>query len=122
MRQNRIMEKQTITINVTLDDDKMTEHIDWTAPGAGTLETPQAAKGLFLSLWDGEQKAAMRIDLWTQRMYIDEMNDFVVQTLFTMGDTYIRATKNKELGEEIKEFAMIFKKKADDLIKASQNK
>lgn len=106
------MEKQSINIHVTLDPAKMPEHIEWSAPGAGTLETPQPAKAIILSLWNSEEKSAMRIDLWTKRMMVDEMNDFFVQTLLTLGDTYGRATKNEDLANEIKEFAASFKKKA----------
>jgi gliding motility-associated protein GldC len=116
------MEKQSISINVTLDPSKMPEHIEWAAPGAGTLETPQPAKALLLSLWDGEEKTAMRIDLWTKRMMVDEMNDFFVQTLLTLGDTYAKATQNEDLGNELKEFAANFKKKADAKIIQQEQK
>lgn len=110
------MDKQSITINVTLDPAKMPEHIDWTAPGAGTVDTPQQAKAMLLSLWDGDEKTAMRIDLWTKRMMVDEMNDFFVQTLLTLGDTYGKATQNEDLANELKEFARNFKKKADEKV------
>ena len=108
------MQKHTIQLNVTLDPAKMPEHIDWTASGTEAGDRPQQAKAFMLSLWDGEEKTAMRMDIWTKRMMVDEMNDFFVQTLLTMGDTYARATKDPELGNEIKEFAKAFKKKAED--------
>lgn len=111
------MDKQSITINVTLDEHKMPENIDWSAIGAGTVESPQPAKAFMLSFWDGLEKAAMRIDLWTKRMRVDEMNDFFFQTLLTMSDTYVRATKDNDLANEIKEFAAAFKIKADAKIK-----
>jgi len=111
------MEKQTITINVTLDPTKTPDHIEWTAPGAGTLDTPKPAKAILLSLWDGEEKSAMRIDLWTKRMMVDEMNDLMVQTLLSLGETYARATRDEELAHELIGFAKSFKEKADEKIR-----
>lgn len=106
------MNKHAININVHLDNEKMPEHIDWNATGSNS-EDPRPAKGVLLSLWDGQEKTALRIDLWTKKMMVDEMNDFFFQTLMTMADTYSRATRNSELSEELRTFARDFKVKAD---------
>lgn len=116
------MEKQSISINVTLDEYKMPEHIDWTATGAGTLDTAQPAKAFTLSLWDGVEQTAMSINLWTKRMKVDEMNDFLFQTILTLSDTYVKATKDVALADELKEFAANFKKKADKKIREEQTR
>jgi gliding motility-associated protein GldC len=89
----------------------MPEIIEWSAPDGGVDEL-QKAKAVLLGLWDGEQKSALRIDLWTKKMMVDEMNDFFYQTFFGMADTYLRATKNADLSNELKEFAKAFHKKA----------
>lgn len=107
------MNKHQININVHLDKENMPEHIDWSASGSHS-ENPQAAKGILLSLWDGQEKTALRIDLWTKKMMVDEMNDFFFQTMMTLADTYTRATRNEELANEFKEFARNFKKKAEE--------
>ena len=52
----------------------MPETIQWKAPDGGMDELSQA-KGLLLGLWDGAEKSALRIDLWTKKMMVDEMND-----------------------------------------------
>jgi hypothetical protein len=36
---------------------------------------------MMLSFWDGSEKAALRIDLWTKDMMVDEMADFFYQTI-----------------------------------------
>ncbi|HRP89933.1 MAG TPA: gliding motility protein GldC [Edaphocola sp.] len=115
------MKSHQIKLNINLDNENMPEHIDWSATGSDN-EMPTQAKAFMLSLWDSNENAAMRIDLWTKRMRVDEMNDFVFQTLATMADTYTRATKNEALANELKEFAAGFKKKADEFIKQSQDK
>ena len=111
--------KSHINIQVELDEDKMPDTIQWTAPDGG-VDTPQEAKGILLGLWDGKEKSALRIDLWTKSMMVDEMNDFFYQTLYGMSDTYLRATKNSELAKELKEFAKDFLKKASDALEKSE--
>ncbi len=108
------MKDSTITINVKLDEDKIPQQIEWNATGS-TIEQTQQAKGIMLSFWDGEEKTAMRIDLWTKEMLVDEMADFFYQTLITMADTYNRATHQKALTDEMKEFAKSFYEKFKDL-------
>src|ERR1700679_2064678 len=103
--------KSNINIQIELADDKMPETIQWTAPDGGVADW-QNAKAILLGLWDGQEKSALRIDLWTSKMMVDEMNDFFYQTFFGMADTYLRATKNAELSKEMKEFAKNFLKKA----------
>ena len=107
------MKHSTITIKVNLDDDKIPQQIEWNATGT-TTEHTQQAKGLKLAFWDGAEKTAMRIDLWTKDMMVDEMADFFYQTLITMADTYNRATRHQDLTEEMKEFAKSFYQKFKD--------
>ena len=102
--------KSNINIQIELAEDKMPETIQWTAPDGGVADW-QNAKAILLGLWDGEEKSALRIDLWTSKMMVDEMNDFYYQTLYGMADTYLRATKNAELANELKDFAKSFIKK-----------
>lgn len=104
-----------INIQVDLAEDKMPESIQWTAPDGG-VEDWQKAKAILLGLWDGNEKSALRIDLWTSKMMVDEMNDFFFQTLYGMADTYVRATRNTELAAELKQFAKEFLKKASDAL------
>ena len=101
------MEHSTITIKVKLDEDKIPQQIEWNATGT-TTEHTQQAKGLMLSFWDGVDKSALRIDLWTKDMMVDEMADFFYQTIMTMADTYGRATRNTEMVDDMKKFAKEF--------------
>jgi gliding motility-associated protein GldC len=98
------MTESSIHIRVGLDENKMPETISWSAPDTSAENTRQA-KAFLLSLWDGSDKAALRIDLWTQDMMIDEMEDFFYQTLMGMADTYQRATRHDDIATELKQFA-----------------
>ncbi len=101
------MNKSTIRIDVTLDDNRVPESISWSATDT-TIENAQQAKAFMLSLWDGAEKTALRIDLWTKEMMVDEMADFFYQTMMTMADTYGRATNHPEMVDEMKKFAKDF--------------
>ena len=101
------MNKSTIAIDVMLNEDRVPESINWSASDT-TTENAQKAKAMMLSFWDGAEKTALRIDLWTKDMMVDEMADFFYQTLMTMADSYDRATKHKELVDDMKKFAQDF--------------
>ena len=101
------MNKSTITINVVTDENRMPDSISWSATDT-TIENAQKAKAMMISFWDGAEKAALRIDLWTKDMMVDEMADFFYQTMMTMADTYGRATKYTGQVDEMKKFAQDF--------------
>lgn len=101
------MNKSTINIDVVMNENRVPDAITWSASDTG-VENAQKAKAMMLSFWDGAEKAALRIDLWTKDMMVDEMADFFYQTLMTMADTYGRATKYNEQAEEMKKFAKDF--------------
>ena len=101
------MRKSTITVDVHLDEDKVPEQINWTATDS-TADMMQQAKAMMLAFWDSADKSALRIDLWTKTMMVDEMADFYYQTMMGMADAFERATHNQELVREMKDFAKEF--------------
>lgn len=99
-----------IRLAVTMDDDGVTG-IEWQAddsPEPGT----HRADAMVLALWDPVARNAMRIDLWTKGLNVDDMNDFYFQTLLSMADTYQRATNDKVITAEFKLFAQRFAEQA----------
>lgn len=104
------MNESQINIRVGLDESKIPQHITWNATSS-TAEEPQKAKAMFLSFWDGVDKSALRIDLWTKDMMVDEMADFFYQNFMGLADTFQRATKNEALCSDIRRFAGEFQKK-----------
>lgn len=114
------MQKSSINIDVLLDENKVPEQINWNATDT-TAESARKAKAMMLAFWDGTDKTAMRIDLWTKDMMVDEMADFFYQTYMTMGETYFRATQDQGLANEMKQFAKDFYSKfRDQQIKANK--
>ena len=101
------MNQSTIKINVLLDPNKVPEQINWTATDS-TANMVQKAKAMSIAFWDGADKTAMRIDLWTKDMMVDEMADFYYQMLMSMADTFKRATQQQEMSDDMKAFAKQF--------------
>ena len=79
------------------------------------------ARAMMLSFWDGNDKAALRMDLWTKEMMVDEMADFYYQTMMTMADSFDRATHQTELVDKMKHFATDFYKRFRE-IQLQENK
>lgn len=114
------MQKSTITIDVVLDPNRVPDQILWEASDS-TAAMKQKAKAMCLAFWDAADQSALRIDLWTKDMMVDEMGDFYYQMLMTMADTFKRATQQDALTEEMKTFAKSFIEKfRAELVKQQQ--
>ena len=100
-----------ITIKVTLDENRIPEALNWSAEGGGINN--EEAKAMLLSMWDGEQKESLRIDLWTKDMPVDEMKIFFHQTLVALSDTFNRATQDEKMTATMKDFCDYFEEKLE---------
>jgi gliding motility-associated protein GldC len=101
------MNQSTIKIDVLLDPNKVPEQINWIASDSNA-DMVQKAKAMCIAFWDGADKTALRIDLWTKDMMVDEMADFYYQMLMSMADTFKRATQQQEMSDDMKKFAKMF--------------
>lgn len=101
------MNQSTITINILLDPNKVPEQISWSASDS-TADMAQIAKAMSVAFWDGTDKTALRIDLWTKDMMVDEMADFYYQMMMSMADSFKRATQQQEMSDDMKAFAKQF--------------
>ena len=101
------MKQSTIKIGVLLDPNKIPEQINWQATDS-SADMSQKAKAMSIAFWDAADKTALRIDLWTKDMMIDEMGDFYYQMLMGMADSFNRSTNQQELSDELKAFAKQF--------------
>ena len=101
------MQQSSIKIDILLDPNKIPEQINWHATDSNA-DASQKAKALCLAFWDGADKTALRIDLWTKDMMVDEMGDFYYQMLMTMADTFQRATRQDELSDDMRKFGKVF--------------
>lgn len=98
-------------MNIELDDNKVPEKLHWTAEDGGI--TNEEAKAMMLAVWDGNTKEALRIDLWTKDMPVDEMKQFFHQTLVEMSNTFQRATQDDKMTATMKDFCDYFAEKLE---------
>lgn len=107
------MSNSKIEINVSTDDNKVPENINWSATDGGIDK--QNAKAMLLAMWDEKDQNTLRIDLWTKEMQIDEMKQFFHQTLVTMADTFERATGETNICEDLRDYCHHFAEKMEIL-------
>lgn len=98
--------KTQINIEVDLNENHVPQGIKWNAEDASSGD--QEAKAMMLSFWDKNQGNAMRMDLWTQDMLVDEMKMFYHQTLLTMADSFERATGETLMSQDLRDFCDYF--------------
>jgi gliding motility-associated protein GldC len=100
-----------ITLDVTLDENRVPEKINWTAQDGGI--TNAEAKAMMLSVWDSAAQESLRIDLWTKDMPVDEMKVFFHQTLVEMSNTFNRATQDEKMTATMRDFCDYFAEKLE---------
>ena len=88
------MSKSTIAVDIELDDKKMPIGISMKDPSQSV-----ECKAMMLAFFDKKSKDTLRIDLWTKEMQVLEMDKFFFESLRSMADTYVKATRNKELSD-----------------------
>ncbi|MBL7825196.1 MAG: gliding motility protein GldC [Saprospiraceae bacterium] len=112
MDHNEITKSSDITLRVGLNAENVPIKIEWGASDRnnGLLEE---CKAMAVALFDKEHRDTLRIDLWTKEMQVIEMDRFMYQTLKSLSQTYLKATQNKELAEEMARFAHFFGQKTE---------
>src|ERR1700744_2383588 len=106
------MRKAEIKLTIELDDNNVPENILWESTDGQNKEA-LPVKSMILSLWDPNYKNPLRIDLWTKDMPIDEMKLFFFETLQTMGDSFLRATGEKNIVEDLRDYCAHFAEKME---------
>lgn len=100
-----------IHIKIGLDENRVPEKINWSAPDGGVKN--EDAKAMLLSIWDPKAKETLRIDLWTKDMPVDEMKIFFYQTLLAMTETFQKATEDEKMADTMRDFCDYFAEKLD---------
>ncbi|MEC5394988.1 gliding motility protein GldC [Bergeyella sp. RCAD1439] len=104
------MRKTQITIDVELDENHVPETITWNAQDGGIEKQP--TKATMISVWDDKTMEALRIDLWTKDMPLDQMKIFIHQILISLSHTYQRASGEEDVAEWMEQMAEEFAQKS----------
>ena len=92
----------TINFKINLDPNNIPEEITWHA--TDSQNNINKAKAVIISVWDGEEKTSLKIDLWTKEMMAEEMKFFIVQILDSLSETYRKAVGDDKVAMEMKQF------------------
>ena len=111
--EDKIEKTSEIKLSVGLNENNLPLGIQWSASDGG-VENAQA-RALMLSLWDPKANNTMKIDLWTKDMSVEEMKQFFHQTLLTMADTFEKATGEKNICEDLRDYCYHFADKMNIL-------
>lgn len=104
------MRKEEIKITVELDDNNIPEKLHWQASDS---DKGAHIKAMILSVWDEREQNTMRMDLWNKEMQVDEMKQFVHQTLITLADSFERATNEKKMADTLRDFCDYYAEKME---------
>jgi gliding motility-associated protein GldC len=98
-----------LNIRVELDENNLPINMNWSSSDG---DQHGINKAVFLSLWDEQEKNSMHLHLWTKEMTLDEMKQFMHQTLLAQSDTIKRAIGDEKLAASLYDFAHDFALKA----------
>lgn len=113
MESNEIEKTSDITIRVSLDKERVPIRIEWSATDMHEAGKMDECKAMAIALFDKEHRDTLRIDLWTKEMQVQEMDRFMYQILRSLSQTYLRATQNKDMAEDMAKFAHHFGEKTE---------
>ncbi|MGB0522123.1 MAG: gliding motility protein GldC [Flammeovirgaceae bacterium] len=94
------MKTSEIRLKIELDDKNIPEKLFWHAddgPSAGLEE----AKAFNLSLWDGNRKDTLSINLWAKDMPLHEMKRFYIDMLGGMAKSIMQSTNDELMAGEL---------------------
>ncbi len=115
------MREVEIKLKVKLDESNVPQEIHWVSDDPPSKGNYASTKGFFLSLFDEKSLETLKIDLWTAKMELGEMNRLCYYALKGMSNSYYNATKNEKHANDIARFTQYFGEETGVLIKAPES-
>jgi gliding motility-associated protein GldC len=98
-----------VTVRVGLDENDLPEKIQWSATDANKESD---AKATFITFWDGDLQQTLSMQLWVKDFTVDEMKQFVHQSVVLLTDTLEKATGKDSLIKDMRDFTDYFAEKS----------
>lgn len=112
----KVKVRKKIGVTVGLDENNLPVKMWWKASENPDNIQPEV-KAMFLSMFDKDTKDTLKLDLWTKDFQTNEMDRFTYHTLRSLADSYFKATGNKEMANQMQQFAQFFGEKTEVLVK-----
>jgi gliding motility-associated protein GldC len=106
------MKTAVIKLIVNLDDQNLPETITWESTDAEATDAVPV-KAMNLAVWDHNYQNTMHINLWTKDMPVDEMKRYFHETLMTMADSFLKATGETNIVEDLRDYCAHFADKME---------
>jgi gliding motility-associated protein GldC len=110
------MREKEVKIKLSLDDNDIPSKMWWSSTDDKKDSAPEM-KAMFLSMFDKDTKDTLKLDLWTKDFQMNEMDRFIYHTIRSLADSYLKATNNKDLANDMQRFAEYFGEKTEILAK-----
>lgn len=102
------MRKTNIILEVSVSEKNGVEGIRWKSDDPPSNGNFIDAKAFFLSLFDSASLDTMKIDLWTNKLQVGEMQRLTYFSLKSLSETYHRATKDDKMANDLARFCQYF--------------
>ena len=99
--------KQSIVIEVELDENNLPESINMNTSGDKKVNL----ESFLFSAWESKNKETLCLDLWTKEMLVNDMFIFYHQTLMSMATSLEKSTSESELAGALRDYCAFFAKK-----------
>jgi len=109
----KVAKTSEIKLKVGVDENHLPIEMTWSASDENINN--MSTKAFLLSLWDEKTHNTLKIDLWVNDMSVEEMKQFFHQTLLTMADTFEKATGEKNISEDLRDYCYHFANKMNIL-------
>lgn len=100
------MQNKEIKINIDITDG-VVDSINWQASDFDNNKKVES-KAFMLAIWDKEKKSTLKVDLWTKDMRLDEMKHFFYESLMSMSESFLKATGEKNIVEDLRDYCAHF--------------
>ena len=98
-----------VLVRVGLDENQLPETINWSATDANKESD---AKATFISFWDEKLQQTLSLQLWVKDFSVEEMKQFVHQSIVLLTDTMEKATGKDKLIDDMRDFTDYFAEKS----------
>ena len=105
--------KAEIKFQIDLDENNVPENIKWLATDGKVSFSD--AKAVIMSIWDGDNKTSLGIDLWTKDMMAEEMHHFIFQILDSLSKSCKRSVGDEKVAKHIHDCAITIGKELNIL-------
>jgi len=98
-----------VNVRIGLDENSLPEKIYWSATDANKESD---AKATFISFWDNKLQQTLSLQLWVKDFKVDEMKQFVHQSIVLLTDSLEKATGKDNLIRDMRDFTDYFAEKS----------